>query len=78
MTAWTQLTQHSTLPSGTAWQHLNAQLASGGTIVNDGITVDIEFSSVDAEIADDAILAEINDTGIVVELDEGIEVEVME
>ena len=30
MTAWQKLIAGSTLPSGTAWQHLNAQGGGGG------------------------------------------------
>ena len=40
MTAWAQLILRSTLPAGTAWQHLNAQQAGSGIVMNDGFTVE--------------------------------------
>lgn len=39
MNAWTLLTAHSSLPSGSAWDHLNNQVGGGsGLIINTGAT----------------------------------------
>lgn len=39
MTAWTLLTAHSSLTTGTAWNHLNNQTGGGsGVIINTGAT----------------------------------------
>lgn len=32
MTAWDLLVEHSSLTSGTAWEHLNAQVGGGGAV----------------------------------------------
>lgn len=45
MTAWDILVQNSTLTSGTAWNHLNAQV--GGTIVNYGLSVEVDLEDVE-------------------------------
>lgn len=50
MTAWAQLILRSTLPSGNAWQHLNAQATGSGLVVNDGIVVELEASQITVEI----------------------------
>lgn len=63
MTAWDQLILHSTLPSGSAWDHLNAQQAGGtGVVVNDGIAV---------ELTDLSVLVAIDAAPIEVEVDTG-------
>lgn len=78
MTAWNVLIMHSTLPSGTAWEHLNAQEAGGtGVVVNDGIEVELDFEpiamelqmqEVEAEVADEPIVVEIEDSPVEVSL----------
>jgi hypothetical protein len=48
MTAWEILKSRSSLPSGTAWQHLNAAPVTGGgtvtgnLVVSEGIRVSVE------------------------------------
>lgn len=78
MTAWAQLILHSTLPSGTAWAHLNAQEAGGtGVVVNDGIEielgpmsleVEVLMQDVEAEVADEPIIVEVEDAPVEVSL----------
>lgn len=67
MTAWEALLLHSTLQSGTAWQHLqNQQGGGGGTtvlVVNDGIDCEVDEMELEALL----------DGDIEVELDEAIE-----
>lgn len=77
MTAWAQLILRSTLPAGTAWQHLNAQQAGGGVVMNEGVAVEVDFDpltlevlmqDVEAEVADEPIVVEIEDTPVEVSL----------
>ena len=78
MTAWNVLIMHSTLPSGTAWEHLNAQEAGGtGVVVNDGVvvelaldplTLEVLMQDVEAEVADEPIVIEIEDSPVEVSL----------
>ena len=71
MTAWNVLILNSTLPSGSAWDHLNAQQAGGtGVIVNDGIAVEIDFEPVALEVLLQDIEAEVADEPIVVEIED--------
>ncbi len=60
MTAWSELLANSALPSGTAWELLTSPAAGGtGTVVNDGITVDIVSADLEALLADEPIIVEI-------------------
>lgn len=79
MTAWAQLILHSTLPSGTAWEHLNAQSAGSGLIVNDGIAVEVEASQIDVEIDTGEMDVTVEDSPIDTQVDDSpIYVEVQE
>ena len=62
MTAWAQLILRSTLPSGSAWQHLNAQATGSGLVVSDGIA---------GELVDLGVLVAIDAAPIEVEVDTG-------
>lgn len=66
MTAWQILTANSTLPSGTAWQHLNNQ-AGGGVVVNDGIDVEVNTMNVEIELDVTVLEIEASDAPITVE-----------
>jgi len=78
MTAWEQLRANSTLPSGTAWQLLSSPRRSG-LIINDGVAVEVAEMPVEVEVLLDAVEASVEDNAIVVELDDtGIEAEVTE
>lgn len=77
MTAWAQLILRSTLPSGTAWQHLNAQQAGSGVVINDGVEIELDFvpfevevlmQDVEAEVADEPIVVEVEDAPVEVAL----------
>jgi hypothetical protein len=79
MTAWEALTAGSTLPSGTAWQHLNAQGGSGPGIAQFYGEIEAEYlmADIDAEIDLDSIVAEIEDAELDAELDDNtIEAEI--
>lgn len=80
MTAWAQLILHSTLPSGSAWDHLNAQQAGGtGIVVNDGIVAELELSPIDVEIDTGDIDAIVEDAPIEVFIEDApVYVEVQE
>lgn len=71
MTAWAQLILHSTLPSGTAWSHLNAQESGGtGVVVNDGVSVELDEAPIEAEILMQDVDAEVQDEPVVVEVED--------
>lgn len=71
MTAWAQLLLHSTLPSGTAWAHLNAQEAGGaGVVVNDGIEIELDLDPLTLEVLMQDVEVEVADTPIVVEIED--------
>lgn len=79
MTAWEQLRANSTLPSGTAWRLLSSPRRSGLIIINDGVAVEVAEMPVEVEVLLDAVEASVEDNAIVVELDDtGIEAEVTE
>lgn len=79
MTAWAQLILHSTLPSGNAWQHLNAQATGSGLVVNDGIMVELEASQIDVEVDTGSFEATIEDAPIEVFVEDSpVYVEVQE
>lgn len=74
MSAWETLTAGSTLPSGTAWEHLQAQ--GGGDsviIIGDGMdlevdiqdmTVELSGVEMEIEVVEDAYDIEIDLTGM--------------
>ena len=80
MTAWAQLILHSTLPSGSAWDHLNAQQAGGtGVVVNDGIVAELELSPIDVEIDTGDLDVAVEDAPVEVSVEDApITVEVQE
>lgn len=79
MTAWAQLILRSTLPAGTAWQHLNAQQAGSGIVMNDGFTVELEASPIDVELDTGEIDVAVEDSPIDTQVDDSpIYVEVQE
>lgn len=60
MTAWTELLANSALPSGTAWELLTNPAASGtGTVVNDGVAVEVTIGDIETTLADEPIIVEI-------------------
>lgn len=79
MSAWTDLLARSSIAIGTAWQHLTSPLLAGGTVVNDGIAVEVEEMLIDAEVEDTAldatvdispVEADVEDNSIIVEVEE--------
>jgi hypothetical protein len=77
-TAWQALTANSTLTSGTAWEHLNAQGGGSDVVIHaDGIGVDIDMVDVTVYLEPPIEYEiEIDDSPIVVEVKTSIEVEV--
>ena len=78
MTAWEILTAGSTLPNGTAWDHLNAQGGGGGgpvTLNIYGETVAELEAAMDAELEENEITADIETAELSAELQAEIEAE---
>lgn len=69
MTAGERLVLLSGLLTGTALAHLLAIATSGGgTVVNDGIMVEVARMEVEALLADTPITIELQDTALLVEV----------
>lgn len=77
MTAWEILTAGSTLPNGTAWEHINAQGGGGGPVTLNiyGETVAELEAAMDAELEDNEITADIETAELSAELQAEIEAE---
>ena len=77
MTAWEILTAGSTLPNGTAWDHLNAQAGGGGPVTLNiyGETVAELEAAMNAELEDNEITADIETAELSAELQAEIEAE---
>ena len=77
MTAWEILTAGSTLPNGTAWDHLNAQGGGSGPVTLNiyGETVAELEAAMDAELEDNEITADIETAELSAELQAEIEAE---
>ena len=76
MTAWQILTAGSSLPSGTAWQHLNAQAGGGSITLNIyGETVAELEAAMDAELESPELAAELETADLSVELLADLEAE---
>lgn len=78
MTAWSILTGNSSLPSGTAWQHLNAQQGGGPVnLVLYGETVAELMAdlSADLEQADIVATLEYGELGSTLEAEIGSDIE---
>ena len=60
MTAWTELLANSALTSGTAWELLTNPATSGtGTVINDGVAVEVAIGDIETTLADEPIIVEI-------------------
>jgi len=76
MTAWQILTAGSSLPSGTAWQHLNAQAGGGSITLNIyGETVAELEAAMDAELESPELAAELETADLSAELLADLEAE---
>ena len=77
MTAWEILTAGSTLPNGTAWEHINAQGGGGGPVTLNiyGETVAELEAAMNAELEDNEITADIETAELSAELQADIEAE---
>lgn len=72
MTAWEILTAGSTLTSGTAWQHLNAQGGSGGPVqIFDSMECEL-MADVEAELIFEELTAELAVDDLAAELEQDI------
>ena len=91
MSAWSKLTEGSTLPSGTAWQHLNAQQGGGGqtvyveqmagSLVDIALTASVSTDIFTANITDETFRANIASeilAGVVAEMDLSVELSSMD
>jgi hypothetical protein len=77
-TAWEQLLLKSSLPSGTAWEHLISAGGSGGTLwLVDGLEVKMDNTCIEAVVDMDDIEVTVDDNNIEVEIDlDDIKVEI--
>lgn len=77
MTAWEILTAGSTLPNGTAWDHLNAQGGGGGAVTLNiyGETVAELEAAMDAELESGELAAELETAELSAELQADLEAE---
>jgi len=76
MTAWEILTAGSTLPNGTAWDHLNAQAGGGSITLNIyGETVAELEAAMNAELESPELAAELETAELSAELQAEIEAE---
>lgn len=71
MTAWEVLTANSSLPSGTAWAHLNAQQGGGPITVQyfGELEAELLMADLDADIDQGDIEAELESAELEAELD---------
>lgn len=60
MTAWSELLANSALSSGTAWELLTNPATGGtGTVINDGVAVEVTIGDIETTLADEPIIVEI-------------------
>ena len=79
MDAWETLTAGSTITSGDAWEHLQAQEGGGGTyvILADGLEVDIDMEDVVVFVEPDQdFIIEVETQEFEIELDTNYTVEI--
>ena len=81
MDAWETLVAGSTIASGDAWEHLQAQDGGGGTgtyiILADGLEVEMATNDVEVIVDQAAIEVAIDQAEITVEIDQApLEVEI--
>ena len=78
MNAWQRLLAASTLTAGTAWGLITHPKLDSGVIVNDGIEMEVEIMTMDAEIDDNEVTLDVNLESVEVQLSDNeltIEVE---
>lgn len=72
MDAWDTLTQSSTLQSGTAWEHLNAQ--GGGSeeliVLADGMEIEIDMGDVNVGVSTGDLEVSVDQGDITIEIDQ--------
>jgi hypothetical protein len=75
MNAWELLTEHSSLSSGTAWEHLNNQVGGSGEVVvgtlvqSEGILVSVRQSVVKAIVEADMVCVKVEPVRVVIDTD---------
>jgi len=77
-TAWEKLKLKSSLPSGTAWEHLSSPGGSGGPMwLVEGLEVEMDNTCIEAEVDLETLELQVDDNNIDVEVDlDEIEVEI--
>jgi len=77
-TAWEQLLLKSSLPSGTAWEHLISAGGSGGPLwLVEGLEVEMDNTCIEAVVDNDDIEVSVDADNLEVEIDlDEIEVEI--
>lgn len=76
MDAWEILTSNSTLLTGDAWEHLNAQGGSGGTYMIENIDIEYSLENMDIEIVQPIDIEYDNSTYELEVIDNNIDIEV--
>ena len=80
MDAWEQLISGSTIATGDAWEHLQAQGGGGSAsyvILTDGLTVEMSANEIEVTVDLDAIEVTVDQSNIEVEVDQSpLEVEI--
>lgn len=69
--AWTILKENSSLDSGDAWEHLNAQEGGSGSgvVLIDGLEIFMDNNTYDTEINEDTFEIEVDCDTIEIEID---------
>ena len=69
MDVWEILVSNSSLTTGDAWEHLNAQEGGGSmTIFADDLQLQIDDEVFEIQIEDVSLTLELNDQGIILEI----------
>lgn len=72
--AWTTLVENSSLESGDAWEHLQAQQAGGGSydtmVLADGLEVEMGNCEFDVEVGSNEVSVDIISADFEVEIEE--------
>ena len=70
MDAWESLTVNSSLSSGDAWDHLNAQEGGIGVILIDEYLLEVDDGMPDLLIDDDSFVLLVDDTELEIAIDD--------
>ena len=66
--AWTVLKENSSLVSGTAWEHLNNQEGGGGTVIVEGMAIELQ-EALAIEVLEEIFEVEVLTPEYIIEVD---------